>query len=167
MNRRKDFVAFYEGEAQGLYRLAWFLTLDRDEASELAHEALLRTYTAWRRVGHEDPCAYARRVLFNLVRSSRRRYLVRERNLHRSPLQTPSTADDPAPQVDARLDVLEALKALSPQRRAVIWLRFYDDLSDAAIAETLDRPLGSVKSDIRRALEQMRRIVEPHPAGGR
>lgn len=53
-----------------------------------------------------------------------------------------------------------ALSSLSPIRRAVVLLRFYEDLPEADIALTLDRPLNTVKSDIRRALQQLKPILE-------
>jgi RNA polymerase sigma-70 factor (ECF subfamily) len=56
--------------------------------------------------------------------------------------------------------VAEALKVLSPIRKATIVLRFYEDMPEAQIAEVLDRPLNTVKSDIRRALQALRPLLE-------
>ncbi|MGH2755869.1 MAG: RNA polymerase sigma factor [Actinomycetota bacterium] len=59
-----------------------------------------------------------------------------------------------------RLQVIDALEHLSPIRRATVLLRFYEDMSEQEIARVLDRPLGTVKSDIHRALRQLRPLLE-------
>ena len=50
----------------------------------------------------------------------------------------------------------QALSVLSPIKRAVVVMRFYEDMSEADIARILDRPLNTVKSDLRRALVRLR-----------
>ena len=55
--------------------------------------------------------------------------------------------------------VSEALKAISPMRRAAVILRFYEDMTEAQIAETLNRPLGTIKSDIHRGLAALRPLL--------
>lgn len=78
-------------------------------------------------------------------------------------------ADQPAADVgiEDSLQILDALRALPPARRATVILRFYEDLSDHEIARVLDRPLGTVKSDIHRAVNQLRSLMDITSAEGR
>jgi RNA polymerase sigma factor (sigma-70 family) len=62
--------------------------------------------------------------------------------------------------VDELLRLSAALKTLPPMRRATIVLRFFEDMSEADIARTLDRPLGTVKSDLHRGLARLRALFE-------
>lgn len=154
--RDREFRAFYFAEAGHLKRLALLLTGDPLQAEDLAQEALLRAYRAWGRIRGEHPGPYVRRTLVNLHRNSLRRLMVARRHPARPP--------EPEPSRDAHvhdaLQVAEALRVLSPIRRATVILRFYEDLPEAEIARLLDRPLGTVKSDLHRALKQLRPLVE-------
>jgi RNA polymerase sigma-70 factor (sigma-E family) len=154
--RDERFAAFFDAESEKLRRLGIFLTGDPEEAAELAQEALARTYRHWWRVREEDPGPYARRILVNLVRSRHRRALLERRHLQRVRDSVPSEAW----KVDEWLRVADALAQLTPVRRAVVVLRFYEDMSQEDIARTLDRPLGTVKSDMHRALAQLRPLLE-------
>jgi RNA polymerase sigma-70 factor (sigma-E family) len=153
-DRDKEFKAFYEAEAEPLHRLAVLLARDPELGADLAQEALLKTYRAWARI-QGSPGAYARKVLINLFRNAYRR-----RGLERRHSTTgASRAAETGGGVDERLRVAEALKALSPVRRATVLLRFYEDLSNEDIARILDRPVGTVKSDIHRSLEKLRPLL--------
>jgi RNA polymerase sigma factor (sigma-70 family) len=94
--------------------------------------------------------------LVNLVRSAHRRKLVERKHL--------TSVEDVVRcenrQVDDWLRVSEALKTLPPMRRAAIVLRFYEDMPEAEIARVLDRPLGTIKSDIHRALAKLRPLLD-------
>ena len=92
----------------------------------------------------------------NLVRSAHRRRLLELRH-NRPALEV---VDSRSPQVDEYLRVTEALKALPPIRRATVVLRFYEDMSEAEIARVLDRPLGTVKSDIHRSLKKLKDLLD-------
>ncbi len=110
----------------------------------------------WRRIREQDPAPYARRILVNLVRSQHRRTLLERRHEQKPD----GFVAGEATRVDEWLRITEALKALPPMRRATIVLRFYEDMSEADIARALDRPLGTVKSDIHRALAKLRPLLE-------
>lgn len=152
--RDAEFRAFFSAESERLRRFAIFLTGDAERATDLTQEALARTYRSWGRI-KSDPGAYARRILVNLVRGQHRRRVLelRHENLMRRDVVTISSPDD-------RLAVIDALKELSPIRRAVIILRFWDDMTEQEIARVLDRPLGTVKSDIHRSLGKLRGLLE-------
>lgn len=70
-------------------------------------------------------------------------------------MDVPSTQPD----VAEALRIAEALAVLSPVRRAVIILRFYEDMTEHEIARVLDRPINTVKSDLRRALARLRSVL--------
>jgi RNA polymerase sigma-70 factor (sigma-E family) len=156
-----EFRDFFIHENERLQRFATMLVGDPHQGAELAQEALVRVYKKWGRVRDGSPGAYARSTIVNLVRSAHRyNKLRRER-----PLSTgPDSVESQAARVDDWLRVSAALSRLSPIRRATILLRFYDDMSEHEIARALDRPLGTVKSDIHRALRQLRPLLDESQA---
>lgn len=160
--RELDFEAFYEEEADNLAHVALLMVCDRDVASDLAQEALVRVYVSWHRIRGEDPRPYARKVLINLCRSYFRRKVLERRHLRDEPTQSP----DMASQVDAAVDIRTALLSLSPIRRATVVLRFYGDMSEREIAAILERPVGTVKSDLRRALHILGPRLDEFVKGG-
>lgn len=150
--RDSEFRDFYLREAPRLFRFATMFTGDPDRAADLAHDALIKVYTRWGRIRNEDPGPYARTVLVNLCRSAYRRRML---ELRKTPVNA-GYIPDQSHRVDDSLRVATALSALSPMRRAVILLRFYEDMTEPQIASVLDRPLNTIKSDLRRALETLR-----------
>ena len=155
-DREAEFKDFYFAEAGRLKRLAILMTGDPDRAEDLMHDALLRTYKAWNRIKREDPGPYVRKALVNGCRNHLRR---RALELRKGPTP-PGDFPDAAPSLIEALRVSAALETLSPVRRAVVVLRFYEDRSEAQIAQILDRPLNTIKSDIRRALAQLRPVLD-------
>jgi RNA polymerase sigma-70 factor (sigma-E family) len=155
-NRDSEFAAFFEAESERLRRLAAFLSGDPSGAADLAQEALVRTYRHWGRIRNESPGPYARRILVNLIRRNHRRNVLARR--HEETVPTLHVAGQE--RVDDWLQVTDALKKLPPMRRAAIVLRFYEDMTEDQIAVTLDRPLGTIKSDIHRGLAKLRELLE-------
>ncbi|MDQ3964644.1 MAG: SigE family RNA polymerase sigma factor [Actinomycetota bacterium] len=155
-DRDDDFAGFFHAESEKLRRLAAFLTGDSSGAADLAQEALVRTYRHWGRIRNEDPGPYARRILVNLVRRQHRRNLLegRHEQVH-VPLHSANGG-----RIEDWLQVTGALKQLPPMRRAVVVLRFYEDMTEQDIATALDRPLGTVKSDIHRGLAKLRQLLD-------
>lgn len=154
--RDAEFRAFFEAESERLCRLGTFMTGDYERGADLAQEAMVRTYKHWDRIKSVSPGPYARRILVNLLRSQHRRSLLERK--HRA-LQTEDQVMHPTPGVDDWLIVSKALAQLSPIRRATVVLRFWEDMSEADIASTLKRPIGTVKSDIHRALGTLRPLL--------
>lgn len=157
MKRPRDaaFAEFFDAESDGLRRFGTFLTGDPQEGADLAQEALARTYASWDRI-RDGRGAYARRVVVNLVRSAYRRRVVARRH----PSEPARPSPSPATAVEDWVVVCAALQKISPIRRAVVVLRIYEDLPEATVAEILDRPVGTVKSDLHRALTQLRTLLE-------
>ena len=150
--RDSEFRDFYLTEQPRLKRLAIMFTGDPERAADLTQDALLKVYTKWSRIRNEDPGPYSRAILMNLCRSAYRRKML---ELRKTPMHAGHIPDQSS-RVDDALRVATALSALSPMRRAVILLRFYEDMPEQQIASVLDRPLNTIKSDLRRALETLR-----------
>jgi RNA polymerase sigma-70 factor (sigma-E family) len=149
----EDFSAFAAARWPGLVRLAFGLTGDRWAAEDIAQATLARTYVAWRRVSRaDDPDAYLRRILVNTSNRRFRRHRVTEQ-----PGDPPETAvEDPADLVGERAALLAALRQLPPRQRAVVVLRYWEDLTDAQIGAALGCSPGTVRSQLSRALAKLR-----------
>lgn len=149
--RDAEFSAFARSASPALTKTAWFLTGNTDAAAELVQEALVKTYLAWPRIRPETATAYTRRVLVNLNADRWRR---------RRP-ETPSAEVDavrPSHEetVDDRDRIARMLATLPPRQREVIVLRYFDDLSEAAVADLLGLSVGGVKSAASRGLAALR-----------
>ena len=149
----EDFSAFAVSRWPGLVRLAFGLTGDRWAAEDIAQVALARAYAAWRRVRRaDDPDAYLRRILVN---ASNRRF--RRRRVTEQPGDPPETAvEGPADLVGERAALVAALRQLPTRQRAVVVLRYWEDLTDAQIAAALGCSPGTVRSQLSRALAKLR-----------
>ena len=156
-----EYTAFVRAASSSLTRTAWLLTGDADLAAELVQEALVKTYLAWRRVRHGEASAYARRVLVNLnIDRWRRRPATPSEDLDRA---VPSNAEEV---IDDRDEVVRMLATLPPQQRRVIVLRYYNDLSEADVADHLSISVGAVKSAASRGLATLRTQYAPIAGGG-
>jgi RNA polymerase sigma factor (sigma-70 family) len=154
-----DFLAILAGEMGRLRRIARVLVGDPHVADDLVGEAIARTLPRWR-AGQVDDCgAYVRRVMANLSARRWRRLAVGRRHDHSAIDWLGAALDMPA--VLAERDrTLRAVMRLPVRRRAVVLLRFYDDMTLSAIASTLGISDGTVKSQLSRALEQLRGDLE-------
>ena len=149
----------YRDHAEAALRLAYLLTGDRGLAEDLVQEAFVRV--AGRFVHLRDPDAfgaYVRRAVVNLANSHFRRKRVERAYLARatSDAVVRSGAGSDGPSVEDRDQLWHALGRLPQRQRAAIVLRYYEDLSEAQIAELLQCRPGTVKSLVSRGLEAMR-----------
>lgn len=152
-----DFADFVHHAWPRLYRTAHLLLGDHGLAEDLTQTALAKTYAAWGRI--EDPAAahaYARTTMVNTATSWFRRRgwrneVPREDAALDRAASTPDPSDRPA--------VLAALAALPPRQRAVVVLRYYDDLSVADAAAALGCSTGTVKSQTSVALARLRELL--------
>ncbi|MEV0720398.1 SigE family RNA polymerase sigma factor [Asanoa sp. NPDC050611] len=149
-----DFREFVAARSPALLRTAYLLTGDWATAEDLLQTALTKIYLAWRRLGEIEAVEpYARRVLVNTSISWWRRRWHGERPTEVLP--EPAVAD----RVDEQLErdaLWRHVQSLPARQRAVLVLRFYEDLSEAQTAAILDISTGTVKSQTSRALSTLR-----------
>ncbi len=149
-----EFEDFVTAVSPRLYRAAYAIVRDHHHAEDAVQAALGKAYARWRRVVRTDhPEAYVRRMVVNEVLSWRRRSSSGE-------LPTGNLPDRAAPEASslAESDAMwRALGQLPPRQRAVLVLRFYEQLSEAEIADTLGIRPGTVKSQSAAALANLRR----------
>lgn len=149
--RDAEFTAFVRASSASLARTAWFLTGDAELAADLVQEAYVKTYLAWRRVRREDAAAYARKVLVNLnIDRWRRRHPETVGNVPEGLVASPEAS------VGERDRIARMLAGLPQQQRAVVVLRYLDDLSEQATAAHLGISVGAVKSAASRGLATLR-----------
>jgi RNA polymerase sigma-70 factor (sigma-E family) len=153
LEQEKAFNAFVSARSRHLLQTAFLLTGDRHRAEDLLQTALTRAYLRWDRIESEDPEGYVRRTLANAHIDWWRRKPWREEPA----AELPDVAGpDQAEAYDVRNAVLGALAGLSRRQRAVVVLRYYEDLSEAEIAAVLGCSPGTVKSAASRAMSKLR-----------
>jgi RNA polymerase sigma-70 factor (sigma-E family) len=149
---RTEYEEYVVGRSAGLLRTAYLLTQDWALAEDLLQTALAKAWLAWRRIqGPPDP--YVRAVLVNTYASWWRRRWNGETPTERLPEHQ---AADPHAAVEERDALWRALGRLPKRRRAVLVLRYFDDLPDAEVARVLGCTVGTVRSQANRALAQLR-----------
>lgn len=147
-----DFEAFVHATGDRIYRAAYVLCGNHHLAEDLSQTTYAKVYAAWPRVSAADsPLAYTRTVL---VRSF---YALRRRRLDEYPVDVLPERPASAPDVETRLDVLVALRRLSPQDRTVLTLRYWEDLSVADTAAVLGIGENACRTRAFRALARLRR----------
>jgi len=155
-----EFTEFVAGALPGLLRFGHVLTGNAAAAEDLVQTALGRSLRAWRLRRIEDPRAFVRKVMVNSYASWHRRHGGREWAVA-EPTGHGVTTEDPACRVDDRDAVWRALRELPPRQRAVIVLRYYEDLTEAEIAAVMGVSAGTVKSQAARALRRLADVLAP------
>ncbi len=164
---RQEFDQFVGDSVDGLLRTAYLLAWDFAAAEDLVQECLLRVARQWPRVrAMEYPTAYARQVLVHLaLDDGRRRTRQRDELGHVDGRAWDEHEDARAVRVLGRVessaDLTQALGKLAPRQRVTLVLRYFDDLSEAQVAEVMGCSVGTVKSTTSRALQRLRGIVDP------
>jgi RNA polymerase sigma-70 factor (sigma-E family) len=160
-----DFDEFVAGSLEQLLRTAYLITWDAGDAEDLVQECLFKVARRWPRVrGMAQRQAYARRILVNLALDDARGRARRHSELDGAPvLEGP--ARDLLVGLETRAELLDALALLSPRQRAVLVLRYFNDLTEAQTAEVLGCSPGTVKSSASRGLARLREALAliPNP----
>jgi RNA polymerase sigma-70 factor (sigma-E family) len=152
----RAFREFIEVRMAGLRRSAYLLCGDIHAADDLVSVTLAKLLRHWRRVaGLEYPDSYLRRMLVTAYLDERRRPWRREQVTDRLPEPPPVASND----VVDRVTLLGLLDRLPPRRRAVLVLRFFDDLSVEQTAEVLGCAAGTVKSLTHQGLSDLRALL--------
>jgi RNA polymerase sigma-70 factor (sigma-E family) len=149
----EDFVAARSGD---LLRTAVLLTGDRGHAEDLLQTALVKAYRRWSRIERDDPYPYVRRILVTTTASWRRLRSTQE--IVSLPAYDPP-GPDPTDDVAERQRMTAALATLPARMRAVLVLRYTEDLSEAATAEVMGCSVHTVKSQTVRGLARLRTVL--------
>lgn len=145
-----------------LRRTAYLLCGDWHLAEDVTQETLVRVFSVWGRVSATGaPDAYARRTLVNAFHASARRPWRREHLVDALPDTADGAAADATGGRDERDALLTALAGLGRSQRAIVVLRYWEDLSVTEVANALDLSTGAVKSQASRGLAHLRRALTP------
>jgi RNA polymerase sigma-70 factor (sigma-E family) len=156
------FTAVYLANYHSLIRLAALLVDDRAGCEDVVQDAYVRVYASRSRLRDESRAlAYLRQTVVNLSRSALRRTMVARRRAEPAP-PVPGGPDEVTLDRLAQTAVVQALRRLPRRQREVLVLRYYADLSEAAVADTLGISTGSVKAYASRGLDRLAQAM----AGG-
>ena len=157
MTDRDDaFAKYFAARSDAMRRTAYLLCGDWHQAEDLVQVAFTKLYLAWHRVSrHEVLDAYVRQTLIRTFLDERRRgWSRRERTS-----DTPADRALPAATPEDRLMVLQALASVPPGQRAVLVLRYWEDLSIEDTAAVLGCAPGTVKSQAAKGLQTLRELL--------
>lgn len=156
-----SFEEYVAARWSSLFRTAHLLTGDPGKAEDLLQTTLVNVYTRWQKVCRaESRDAYVRKMLLNELLSERRKEGRRSDRQHLVTIAATVHRHEP----EDRLDLLAHLATLPPRQRAVVVLRYYEDLSEAQIADMLGISRGTVKSQAHVALRTLRERFATNPA---
>ncbi len=155
----EEFEEFAVARTPQLYRAAWLMCGDAHRAEDLVQDTLAKVYVRWhRRLGApiEHPVAYAHTTLARTYISAQRR-----RSNHERPTEHLPERVEPDGDAATRLALRAALDQLAPMDRAVLVLRYLEDVSVAETADALGVSPGAVRNRTLRALERLRAVLGP------
>jgi RNA polymerase sigma factor (sigma-70 family) len=146
-----SFEEVYRASHAPMARLAYVLMGSRAVGDELVHDAFARLYERFDEI--DNPGGFLRVALIRLCSTARSRRHMEADRLARLP-EAPELA---IPELD---ETWAALARLRPERRLVVALRFYEDLSHAEIADLLGCPVATVRTRLHRGLADLRKEME-------
>lgn len=155
-DRDTAFADYFASRSDAMRRTAYLLCGDWHRAEDLVQVAFTKLYLAWGRIAHREAMdAYARQTLVRTFLSERRLGWFRKENVSDEPVDTPVTGHGP----EDRMVLHEALKQVPPGQRAVLVLRYWEDMSVDETARTLRCSTGTVKSQAARGLQTLRDLL--------
>ncbi|MFB9413493.1 SigE family RNA polymerase sigma factor [Dactylosporangium matsuzakiense] len=158
MSVQVEFTEFVTGRSHALLRFAYLLTGDRHLAEDLVQEALVRAHRRWTGiVGGEGPEPYVRKTMLRVYLSWRRRRSFAERPVAQMPEHSTADAAGRIAEADAMWGLL---RTLNRAPRAVVVLRYYEDLPDAEIARLLGCAESTVRVHAFHALKKLRAVIQ-------
>jgi RNA polymerase sigma-70 factor (sigma-E family) len=153
-------TAIYTAHYRSLVRLAVPLVRDVATAEEVVQDSFIAMHEAWRRLRDTDKAlSYLRQSVVNKSRSVLRHRVVVDRNAPKAAPDMPS-AEQGALALLERSAVISALRTLPPRQREALVLKYYADLSEAQIADTMGISRGAVKSHTARGMTSLRTVLE-------
>jgi RNA polymerase sigma-70 factor (sigma-E family) len=161
-DRNTAFAEYFAARSQTMRGTAYLLCGDWHRAEDLVQTAFTKLYLVWNRVSrHEVLDAYTRQILVRTFLDERRRGWWRRERVGGDDTDRPTPPDSP----ENRLVMLQALAALPKRQRAVLVLRYWEDLSVDEAAAMLGCSAGTVKSQASRGLENLRGLLPPIYSG--
>ncbi|MBY8886844.1 SigE family RNA polymerase sigma factor [Streptomyces sp. PTM05] len=159
--QQQQFTAYVRARGPVLLRTARSLTANPCDAEDLLQTALAKTYLAWDRIADRGALdGYVRRTLVNTRTSQWRKRRVDEFACEELPEPDVAPGPDPAEQQAQRDALWNAIRRLPARQRAMVVLRYYEDLTEVQTAELMGVSVGTVKSAVSRALVKLR--TDPH-----
>ncbi len=158
--RDEELAALFKQHYAALYRLAYLLLRDTGLAEEVVMDSFVKTYTGWGRLRDTERApVYLRRTVINAARSKIRRQIIERRATDRfKQMNAPPVAE---PQLGIEQSrIWELVRALPVRQRACVVLRYFEDLSEAQIAEILECSVGTVKSQLSRARGRLQKAFD-------
>lgn len=149
--RARQADEYFSAVAPAMRRTAYLIVWDWHTAEDMVQATFVKLYVAWPRIHADGLDAYARRTLMNVCLSHLRK--------HRREIVSDQIADREVDGSDSGLDLTRALALLPPRQRAVVALRYLDDLSVNQVADALGMAPGTVKSQTSRALDRLRAVL--------
>lgn len=150
------YCTFFEARQRAFMRTAYAMLGSWAAAEDATQQTFTALYARWPRISPDKLDAYARRVLVNTC------FAVYRQRGREVPVDQVPDDGRLGEDHDERLALLTALGGLSARDRAVLALRFLDDLPVAEVAEILDLPEGTVKSQTSRALARLQTALDPN-----
>ncbi len=153
-DRDRAFTEYFAARSTSMRNTAYLLCGDWHRAEDLVQTAFTKLYLAWNRVTRPDALdPYTRQTLMRAFLDERRRGWFRREQVSESPPEAPWP---PPPRSEDRMVLEDALAAVPPRQRAVLVLRYFEDLSVEATAAALGCSAGTVKSQASRGLDALR-----------
>lgn len=154
-----EFARYFDERAHSLRATAYLLCGDWHHAEDIAQAALLKLYLAWPRLARHDVLdAYARKIVLRTFLSENRRVWRKREKLTDEPPERPAETAG----TEQEMLVRHALSGIAPKQRAVLVLRYFEDLSVEETAAALGCSTGNVKSQSARGLTTLRNRLGPH-----
>jgi RNA polymerase sigma-70 factor (sigma-E family) len=156
----ESFTVFVRSHSAMLLRLAYLLTQDHGHAEDVVQSALLKTYRRWSRLRAQDAApAYARQAVVTTAASRWR--LRTNQELVALPARSDASVEADSDRVGEQQAMRDLLRGLPPRMRAVLVLRYFEDLSEADTAAALGCTVPTVRTHTARGLARLRTALSP------
>ena len=151
-DRDRELTTLYLDHHDSLRRLAYVMLGDPSLAEEIVMDAFAKALSRWSLVARaEYPHAYLRQIVVNLCRSKVRRKMLERKVSQLFDRDEPVVYDPDMSTYGMNIEVWRAVQRLPERQRACVVLRYLDDLTEPEVAQVLDIPVGTVKSQLSRA----------------
>ncbi|MBM7490391.1 RNA polymerase sigma-70 factor (sigma-E family) [Micromonospora luteifusca] len=161
-DRDEAFAEYFAARSDAMRGTAYLLCGDWHRAEDLVQTAFVKLYRVWNRISrHEVLDSYVRQILIRTFLDERRRGWWRRERVGVGNAEQMAGPDSP----ESRLVLLQALASVAPRQRAVLVLRYWEDLSIEDVAALLECSPGTVKSQAARGLDTLRGLLAPTDSG--